>query len=119
MNCEAGLICEHKERIDEGGDTVCFNGYPDLMVAARIGRNGSVRQIAGYKTHTRDRFVSWAIFEIVWGTTLNRHTGEEEALKRGRMSMHRVVFTIFLDQQHSVERSLRPCVGSASTIKLM
>ena len=27
--------------------------------------------------------------------------------------------TIFLDLRHSVERSLRPCVGSASTIKLM
>ena len=127
MNCEAGSNFEHKERIEEGGYTVCFNDYQDLMVAARIGRNGSVRQIAGYKTdphHTRPRFVSWAIFGIVWGTTLNRHTGEEETLTRGRMSMHRVCVyhvgqTIFLDLRHSVERSLRPCVGSASTIKLM
>ena len=63
------------------------------MVAARIGKNGSVRQIAGYKTDPNDkrpRFVSWAIFEIVWGTTLNRHTGEEDGLTRGRMSMDRV-----------------------------
>ena len=38
------------------------------MVAARIGEDGSVRQIAAYKTDpddTRPRFVSWAIFEIV------------------------------------------------------
>ena len=26
----------------------------------------------------------------LWGTTLNRQTGEEEKLTRGRMSMHRV-----------------------------
>ena len=37
MNCEAGSICEHKERIEEGGYTVCFNDYQALMAAARIG----------------------------------------------------------------------------------
>ena len=65
----------------------------DLIVAARIGKLGYVRQIAGYKTDsndTRPRFVSWAIFEIAWGTALNRHSGKEENLTRGRMSMHRV-----------------------------
>ena len=31
-----------------------INDYQDLMVAAGIGRNGSVRQIAGYKTHPND-----------------------------------------------------------------
>ena len=49
---------------------MCFNDYQDLMVAARIGRNGSVRQIAGYRTDpndTRPRFVSWAFSEVVWG----------------------------------------------------
>ena len=64
-----------------------FSDYQASMVAARIGKNGSVRQIAGYQTDpndTRPRFVSWAIFEIVWGTTLNRQTGEEEKLTRGR-----------------------------------
>ena len=62
MNCEAGSIFEHKERIEEGGYTVRFNDYQDLMVAARIGKNGYVRQIAGYKTvpnDTRPRFVPW------------------------------------------------------------
>ena len=59
----------------KNGFKVCFNDYQDLMVAARIGKNGLVRQIAGYKADpddTRPRFVSWAIFEIVWGTTLNQ-----------------------------------------------
>ena len=96
------------------------------MVAAKIGKNGSVRQIDGYKTDPNDirpRFVSWAIFEIVWGTTLDRQTGEEEALTRGRMSMHRICVyhvgqTIFLELRHFVVRSLQPCVGSVSIIKL-
>ena len=126
MNCEAASVFEHKECNEEGGCTVCFNDYQNLMVAARIGRNGSVKQIAGYKTDPNDtgaRFVSWAIFESVWGTTLNRSTGEEENFTKGRMSMHRVcVYHVGQDhmeeQHHSVERALRPCVGSAS-IKFM
>ena len=80
------------------------------MVAARIGRNGSVRQIAGYQTHpndTRPRFVSWAILEIVWGTILNRRTGEEETFTRGRMSMHRVC--VFHFGQDHIFRSAALC----------
>jgi len=63
------------------------------MVAARVGRDGYVRQIAGYKTGEDDtcaRYVSWAIFEILWGTALNRDTEEEEPLTRARVSMCRV-----------------------------
>ena len=63
------------------------------MVAARVGRDGYVRKIAGYKTgedDTRARYVSWAIFEILWGTALNRDTEEEEPPTRARMSMCRV-----------------------------
>ena len=92
-NCEAAAIYEHRARIKQGGYEACFNDYQDWMVATRIGKNGSVRQSAGYKTDpndTRSRFVSWAIFETVWGTTLNRQTGEEEKLTVRRMSMHRV-----------------------------
>ena len=38
-----------------------------------------------------DKFLdTWAVFEKVWGTTLNRQSGEEENLARARMSMHRV-----------------------------
>ena len=93
MNCEAASIYEHRARIEEGGYRVCFNDYQDLIVAARVGKDGSVRQIAGYKTDpddTRPRFVSWAIFEMVWGTTLNRHLEKRrEKPTRARMSMHR------------------------------
>ena len=63
------------------------------MCAARLGKDGYITQIAGYSTEdddTNPRFVSWAIFEIVWGKTLNRSTGEEEDLTRSRMSMNRV-----------------------------
>ena len=71
MNCEAASVYEHGKRIEEGGYTVCFNDYQDLMVAARIGKDGYVKQIAGYDTDPNDpraRYVSWAIFETVWGT---------------------------------------------------
>ena len=50
MTCEAASIYEHRARIEEGGYKVCFNHYQDLMVAARVGRNGSVRQTAGYRS---------------------------------------------------------------------
>ena len=39
---------------EEGGYTVCSNDYQDLMVAAGGGKNGSARQIAGYKTNPED-----------------------------------------------------------------
>ena len=46
------------------------------MCAARLGKDGYITQIAGYSTDddddTNPRFASWAIFEIVWGKTLNR-----------------------------------------------
>ena len=37
MNCEAASIYEHRARMEEGGYEVCFHGYNDLMIAARIG----------------------------------------------------------------------------------
>ena len=96
-----------------------YNDYQDLMVAARIGKNGSVRQIAGYKTDPNDtgpRFVSWAIFEIVWGTTLNSHTEEEEKLTRGRMSMHRVC--VYHVGQDHISRAAALCGEIIATMCL-
>ena len=93
MNCEAGSLYPHRALLEEAQFNVCFNDYQDLMVAARVGKDGYVRQIAGYNTgenDTRARYVSWAIFEIVWGTTVHRETGEEEPLSRARMEMCRV-----------------------------
>ena len=77
MNCEAGRIYPFRERLEEAKITTCFNDYHDLMVAARIGKEGCIRQIAGYNTSkddTRIRYVSWAIFEVSWGKTKQRDT---------------------------------------------
>ena len=93
MNCEAGSLYPHRALLEEARITTCFNDYHDLMVAARIGKEGYIRQIAGYNTNeddTRIRYVSWAIFEIPWGKTKHRDTQIEEPLTRARMKMTRV-----------------------------
>ena len=63
------------------------------MVAARLGKDGYIKQIAGYHTDdndTRVRQVSWAIFEVSWGKTKDRDTDEIVDLTRARMRMTRV-----------------------------
>ena len=50
MNCEAGSLYPHRERLEEVQFKTCFNDYHDLMVAARIGKDGDIRQVAGYHT---------------------------------------------------------------------
>ena len=70
MNCEAGSLYPPRARLEEAQMQTCFSDYHDLMVAARIGKDGYIRQIAGYCTDendTRVRQVSWAIFEVFWG----------------------------------------------------
>ena len=65
----------------------------DLMVAARIGKEGYIWQTAGYNTSeddTRIRYVSWAIFEVSSGKTKHRDTQELEDLSRARMTMTRI-----------------------------
>ena len=74
---------------------MCFNDWHDLLCAARLGKNGYVKQIAGYQTKADDtnpRYVSWAIFEVRWGLSVDRYSEEEEEepLRRGRMNMTRV-----------------------------
>ena len=93
MNCEAGSLYPHRERLEEVQFKTCFNDYLDLMVAARIGKDGYIKQIAGYHTDdndTRVRQVSWAIFEVSWGKTKDRDTDEIVDLTRARMKMTRV-----------------------------
>jgi len=93
MNCEDGSLYPHRDRLEEAQIKTCFNDYHDLMVAARIGKEGYIRQIAGYCTDendTRVRQVSWAIFEVFWGKTKHRDTEEIEPLTRPRMKMTRV-----------------------------
>ena len=93
MNCEAGSLYPHRARLEEAQMQTCFNDYHDLMVAARIGKDGYIRQISGYCTDendTRARQVSWAICEVSWGKTKHRETEKIEDLTRARMTMTRV-----------------------------
>ena len=112
LNCEAGSLYENRERLEESGWTTCFNDFTDLMCAARIGKDGYICQIAGYSTSdddTKPRFVSWAIFEILWGKTRNRDTGATEDLTRSRMDMTRV--RIYHVNQHHIGRAALRCVA--------
>ena len=92
LNCEASSIYPYGERLIEGGYALCFNDWKNLMRAARIGKDRYVHQIAGYKEHEKDtnrRYVSWAIFEVCFGKTLDR-AEEEQPLTRGKLEVVRV-----------------------------
>ena len=105
MNCEASSIYPHRACLEEAQMQTCFNDYHDLMVAARIGKDGYIRQIAGYCTDendTRVRQVPLAIFEVSWGKTKHRETGEVEDLTRARMTMTRVC-VYHVGQKHASE----------------
>ena len=45
MNCEAGSLYPHRERLDEVDFKTCFNDYHGLMVAARLGKDGYIKQL--------------------------------------------------------------------------
>ena len=110
LNCEAASLSQNRERLEESGWTTCFNDFTDLMCAARLGKDGYICQIAGYSTSdddTKPRFVSWAIFEILWGKTRNRDTGATEDLTRSRMDMTRVC--IYHVNQHHIGRAAAMC----------
>jgi hypothetical protein len=53
MICEAQSIYPYKYLLEEEQFQTCFNDYRDLMVAARVGKDGYVRQIAGYNTNEK------------------------------------------------------------------
>ena len=87
------------------------------MCAACLGKDGYITQIAGYGTDdddTNPHFVSWAIFEIVWGKTPNRSAGEEEDLTRSGMSMNRVCF-YHVNQGH-IGRAGAMCGGDCNDV---
>ena len=88
------------------------------MCAARLGKDGYITQIAGYSTDdedTKPRFVSWAIFEIVWGKTFNRSTNEEEPLSRARMTMNRVC--MYHVRQNHISRAAAMCGEVIATMR--
>ena len=53
-NCDAQSLYPYRFLLEEEQFITCFNDYRDLMVAARVGRDGYVRQIDGYKTGEDD-----------------------------------------------------------------
>ena len=117
LTCEASSLYENRELLEESGWRPCFNNFTDLMCAARLGKDGYITQIAGYSTDdddTKPRFVSWAIFEIVWGKTLNRSTNEEEPLTRARMFMNRVC--VYHVGQNHVSRAAAMCGEMVATM---
>ena len=87
------------------------------MCAARLGKDGYIKQIAGYSTDDKDtkpRFVSWAKIEMVWGKTFSRSIYEEEPLTRARMTMNRVC--IYHVGQNHVSRAAAMCGEVISTV---
>ena len=106
LNCEAGSLFPFRGDLQSGGWHTCFNGYTDLMCAARLGRGASIKQIAGPSANegdTRERYISWAIFEIIFGETVSRDTSDVEPLTRAQMHMCRVC--IYHVSQHRVSSS--------------
>ena len=106
MNCEAASIYEHRARIEESGYEICFHDYDDLMVAARIGKNGSVRQISGYKT---DPACFMGNLGNLCGLQLLTDTlkKEEEDLTRGIMSTQRIC--VYHVGQDNISRAAALC----------
>ena len=111
LNCEASTLLPHQEYLQRYGWTMCFNDATDLCCLARLGVDGSIRQIGGpNEKSTGDiwngpkRRVSFAIFEINWGKAIPRGTfavsssgyfsreepQEYEEMTRARMSVTRV-----------------------------
>ena len=79
LNCEAATLLPHQEYIQKTGWAMCFNDSNDLCCLARLGVNGSIRQIAGPNEKSDEdiwngpkRHVSFAIYEINWGKAIPR-----------------------------------------------
>ena len=47
LNCEASTLLPHQDYIQKHGWKMCFNDSTDLCCLARVGVDGSIRQIAG------------------------------------------------------------------------
>ena len=145
LNCEASSLLTHKEYIEKNGWKMCFNDSTDLCCLARLGVDGSIRQIAGPNEKSSEdiwngpkRRVSFAIFEITWGKAIPRGafsvstTGyfsrddpqDYEEMTRARMTTTRVcVYHVDHDsagKSHSItgECLAHTCCTSVSYTKL-
>ena len=92
MNCEAGSLYPHRERLDEVDFKTCFNDYHDLMVAARLERMGisSKLLVITQMTTTHEFDKSHGQSSKYLGKTKDRDTDEIVDLTRARMRMTRV-----------------------------
>eukprot|EP00435_Cladocopium_sp_Y103_P010636 s1509_g2.t1 len=114
---ELGKLVATKEEFKYGGWTYAFNDYHDLLCMARVGKDGHVRRIAGYDTEdddTRERYISWAIFEIKFGTTVDRASGEEEELIHARLHMVRTC--VYHVSQKRISSSSTVCGEAIATM---
>ena len=74
LNCEATTLLPYREYLEKHGWTLCyFSDTSDLCCLARLGHNGSIRQIEEMWNGPKRR-VSCAIYEIVWGKAISRGT---------------------------------------------
>ena len=79
LNCEASSLLPYRTYLEKYGWTLCFNDATDLCCLARVGVEGSIKQIAGPNEENSaniwsgpKRRVSFAIFEIHWGKCIPR-----------------------------------------------
>ena len=79
--CEAGTLVPHRGYLESHGWTLCFHDAQDLRCLARLGKNGSIVQIAGPQEDSQEdvwkgpnRRVTLAIFEITWAKAIPRST---------------------------------------------
>ena len=76
--CEAATLEPYEKYLRENGWSYCFNDTKDLCVLARLGKDGTIVQIAGPKEDDpwagTNRKISFGIFEICWGLAVNRET---------------------------------------------
>ena len=74
MNCEAGTLYPHRARLEEAKITTCFNDYHDLIVAARIGKEGYITSFPDSKTSLRTvvRIYKDVLHQCMLGLTCRR-----------------------------------------------
>ena len=93
MKWMAQSLYLHKALLEDENFKTCFNHHHHMMIAARIWKDGYIRQTAGYRTGEDDTRLTYMFHGLSarysWRKTTNRST-EEENLTRARMSMCRV-----------------------------
>ena len=79
--CEAATLVPYRGYLEKHGRTLCCNDAQDLRCLARLGKGGTIKQIAGPQEETQEsiwngpnRRVSFAIVEITWGKVIVRKT---------------------------------------------